>query len=92
MDSLCVRCAKFHHCRICVIDFREGGLFAEECKFTEAATSCVVDTQNTSSYCKNKTQSNLRNIYTNTNVSFDVIDHNMGSRKKAVFKNFTIFR
>ena len=21
-------CAKFHHCRICVIDFRDGGLFA----------------------------------------------------------------
>ena len=22
------KCAKFHHCRICVTDFREGGLFA----------------------------------------------------------------
>ena len=30
LDFLCVRynCAKFHHCRICVTDFREGGLFA----------------------------------------------------------------
>ena len=29
LDLLWVRynCAKFHHCRICVIDFREGGTF-----------------------------------------------------------------
>ena len=28
-DLLCVRynCAKFHHCKICVTDFREGGTF-----------------------------------------------------------------
>ena len=32
------------------------------------------ETQNTSSYCKNN--SSFRNKYKNTNVSFDVIDHN----------------